>query len=68
MKITICSSAFFTKETYEIKQRLEEKGHEIFVYPQEIEVNGKTIHVTDYYKMRKDNLTNDLLKNQNQIN
>jgi hypothetical protein len=62
MKITICSSAFFTKETYEIKQRLEERGHEVFVYPQEIEINRKTIHVTDYYKMRKDNLTDDLLK------
>jgi hypothetical protein len=62
MRITICSSAFFTKETYEIKQRLEKRGHEVFVYPQEIEVNGKTIHVTDYYKMRKDSLTDDLLK------
>ena len=62
MKITICSSAFFTKETYEIKQKLEEKGHEVFVYPQEIEVNGKTIHVIEYYKMRKDDLTDDLLK------
>jgi len=62
MKITICSSAFFARETYKIKQKLEEKGHEVFVYPQEIEVNGKTIHVTDYYKMRKDNLTGDLLK------
>ncbi len=62
MKITICSSAFFTKETYEIKQKLEEKGHEVFVYPKEIEVNGKTIHVIEYYKMRKDDLTDDLLK------
>jgi len=62
MKITICSSAFFTKETYKIKQKLEEKEHEVFVYPQEIKVNGKIIHITDYYKMRKDNLTDDLLK------
>lgn len=62
MKITICSSAFFTKETYEIKRKLEEKGHEVFVYPQEIEVNGKIIHVTDYYKTRKNNLTDDFLK------
>jgi hypothetical protein len=62
MKITICSSAFFTKETYWIKQKLEEKSHEVFVYPQEIKVNGKTIHVTDYYKMRKDSLTGGLLE------
>ena len=62
MKITICSSAFFTKDTYKIKQKLEEKEHEVFVYPQEIKVNGKIIHITDYYKMRKDNLTDDLLK------
>jgi len=62
MKITICSSAFFTKETYEIKSRLEEEGHKVFVYPREIAINGKIITVTDYYKMRKENLTNDLLK------
>ena len=62
MKITICSSAFFTKDTYKIKQKLEKKEHEVFVYPQEIKVNGKIIHITDYYKMRKDNLTDDLLK------
>ena len=42
MRITACSSAFFTKETYEIKKKLEEKGHEVFVYPSEVEVDGKT--------------------------
>ena len=62
MKITICSSAFFTKEVYEMKQRLEEMGYDVFVYPREIEVNGKTVHATDYYKMRKNNLTDYLLK------
>ena len=62
MKITICSSAFFAEEAYNIKQKLEEKGHEVFVYPQEIEINGKTVSVTVFYKMRKDNLTEDLLK------
>ncbi len=67
MKITICSSAFFTKETYEVKQRLEEKGHEVFVYPQEVEVNGKVVHVTDYYEMRKNNLTSDLLKTKTKL-
>ncbi|RLJ02379.1 MAG: hypothetical protein DRP10_01415 [Candidatus Aenigmatarchaeota archaeon] len=62
MRITICSSAFFAKETYEIKQKLEEEGHDVSVYPQEIKINGKIIHTTDYYKMRKYNLTDDLLK------
>jgi len=62
MRITICSSAFFAKETYEIKQKLEEEGHDVSVYPQEIKINGKIIHITDYYKMRKYNLTDDLLK------
>ncbi len=61
MKITICSSAFFTNEAYEIKQKLEEKGHEVFVYPNEVEVNGKTIHAREYYNMRKNILTDDLL-------
>lgn len=62
MKITICSSAFFTKEAYEIKQKLEEKGHEILVYPREVKVNGRIIPVIEYYRMRKNNLTDDLLK------
>ena len=61
MKITICSSAFFTNEAYEIKQKLEEKGHEVFVYPKEVEVNGKTIHAREHYNMRKNILTDDLL-------
>lgn len=62
MKITICSSAFFAKETYEIKKKLEEKGHLVFTYPQNIEVNGKLVDVVNYYKMRKNNLTKDLLE------
>ena len=41
MKITICSSIFFTKEAYEIKQKLEEMGHDVFVYPREAEVNER---------------------------
>ena len=62
MKITICSSAFFTNEAYEIKQKLEERGHEVLVYPQKVKVNGKFIPVTEYYRMRKNNLTDDLLR------
>jgi len=67
MKITICSSAFFTKETYELKQKLEEKGHEVFVYPKEVEVNGKIIHATKYYNMRKDSMTDDLLNSKTKL-
>ena len=67
MRITACSSAFFTKETYEIKKKLEEKGHEVFVYPSEVEVDGKTVRVEDYYRMRKNDLTPDLLKIKTQL-
>ena len=62
MKITICSSAFFAKECYEIKQKLEKRGHIVFIYPQEIKVNGKIIYIRDYYKMRKNNLTDGFIK------
>ena len=67
MKITICSSAFFVKEVYEIKEKLEEKGHEVFVFPQKVKVNEKLIDVEEYYRMRKDNLTHDLLKIKTQL-
>ena len=59
MKITICSSAFFTKEAYEIKQKLEKHGHEVFIFPDEVELNGKKLHVTEFYKMRKKDYFND---------
>lgn len=59
MKITVCSSAFFTKKVYEIKQKLEERGHEVFVFPDEVELNGKRLHVTEFYKMRKEDYFND---------
>ncbi len=62
MKITICSSAFFAKESYKIKRKLEEKNHEVFLYPKEIKVNGKTVTIEKYYEMRKISLTKDLLK------
>jgi len=53
MRITICSSARFVKEAYEIKRRLEEMGHEVFVYPQKVKLEGKPLHVTEFYVMRK---------------
>lgn len=62
MKITICASAFFTKECYEIKKKLEEKNHLVFIWPQEVEANGNTVSMEDYHAMRKNNLTEDLLK------
>ena len=59
MKITICSSAFFTKRVYEIKQKLEEIGYEVFVFPDEVELDGKKLHVTEFYKMKKEDYFND---------
>ena len=62
MKITVCSSAFFVKEAYEIKKKLEDKGHIIFIFPQEIKINNEVITVKKYHEMRHNNLTEDLLK------
>ena len=62
MKITICSSAFFTKECYEIKKELERKNHLVFIWSPEIGVNGNTVSMKDFHAMRKNNLTGDLLK------
>ncbi|MCK4454236.1 hypothetical protein KAU51_02720 [Candidatus Parcubacteria bacterium] len=62
MKITICSSAFFTKECYEIKKRLEQENHLVFIWSQGVEVNGNVVSMKDYHTMRKNNFTEDLLK------
>ncbi|MCK4355105.1 hypothetical protein KAW43_01995 [Candidatus Parcubacteria bacterium] len=62
MKITICSSAVFTKECYEIKKKLERKNHLVFIWSPEIGVNGNTVSMEDFHAMRKNNLTEDLLK------
>lgn len=67
MKITICSSAFFVKEAYGIKKMLEKKKYKVFIYPQEVEVSKKTINVAKYYKMRKNKLTQELLKIKKQL-
>ena len=62
MRIAICSSALFARQSREVKERLERMGFEVFLYPQKVEVNGKTIDVDEYYKMRKNNLTRELLE------
>jgi septum formation protein len=62
MRITICSSAFFAKQAYETKKKLEEKGHTAFIFPNEISVGSGTIPVERYYELRKSKLTEDLLK------
>jgi nucleoside 2-deoxyribosyltransferase len=62
MRIAICSSALFAKQSREIKEKLEKIGFEVFLYPQKVEVNGKMIDVGEYHKMRKSNLTQELLK------
>lgn len=62
MEITICSSAFFTKKCYEIKKKLEEKNHIVFIWSQEVVVNGGATSMEDYHAMRKNNLTEDLSK------
>lgn len=61
MKIALCSSAVFRKECVEIQEKLEKQGHEGLLYTDRVAVNGKIVPVEDYYKMRKENLTKDLL-------
>jgi len=61
MKIVICSSAFFVEKAEKIKEKIKSK-HEVFLYPLEVEFNGKKISILDYYKLRKKKLTKDLLK------
>lgn len=67
MIITICSSAVFVKEAYDIKQKLENKGHKVLVYPNEVEINGKKINVLKYHQMREKNLTDNLLKLKSEL-
>jgi len=67
MRIAICSSALFARQSREIKEKLEKRGFEVFLYPQKVEVNGKTIDVGEYYKMRKNDLTRELLKIKRQL-
>jgi len=62
MKITICSSAFFAKESYELKKKLEEEGHVVFIYPKEVEISGRSVPIEEFYEMRKKELTEGLLE------
>ena len=59
MKITICSSAFFIKEVEKVKQKLEEKGYQVFIFPQKVELEGEILEVTQFYKMRKEDYFNE---------
>ena len=62
MKITICSSAFFARESYELKKKLEEEGHVVFIYPKEVEISGRSVPIEEFYEMRKKELTEGLLE------
>ena len=54
MKKTLCGSIAFYDEMLEIKQKLEQLGHEIRLPPTEVEDNhGKMIPVKEYYALRK---------------
>ena len=54
MKITICGSIAFYNEMLDVKQKLEELGHEVKLPPSEIQdENGNMIPVKEYYTRRK---------------
>ena len=59
MKITICSSAFFIREVEKVKQKLEEKGYQVFIFPQRVELEGEILEVTQFYEMRKKDYFNE---------
>lgn len=61
MKICICASAFFADEVSAAKKELEGLGHEVLMFPMEIRICGKNVPVKEYYRMRKENLTGDML-------
>lgn len=67
MRIAICSSALFARQSREVKEKLEKRGFEVFLYPQKVEVDGRTIDVGEYYEMRKNNPTKELLKIKRQL-
>jgi len=53
MKITICGSIAFQDEILSLKEKLEELGHEIKMWPSEVkDENGQLIPVQEYYKIR----------------
>jgi nucleoside 2-deoxyribosyltransferase len=67
MKIAICSSAVFAKQSREIKEKLEKIGLEAFLYPQSVRLRHKTVDVSEYYLMRKKKLTPELLDVKRQL-
>ena len=67
MRITICSSALFVSHVYELKKRLEELGHEVLVFPEEVELEGKVLHVKEFYKMRKNEPDDKYWKLKNKL-
>jgi len=53
MKITICGSIAFQDEILFLKEKLEELGHEIKMWPSEVkDEKGQLIPVQEYYKIR----------------
>ena len=56
MKITLCSSAYFVEEVKSIKEQLERMGHKVLIFPDTVKLDGKIVHVTDFYRMRKADL------------
>jgi len=53
MKITICGSIAFQDEILSLKEKLEELGHEIKMWPSEVkDEKGQLIPVQEYYKIR----------------
>jgi len=67
MRLTICSSAHFAHESQEIKKKLEKKGVEVLLYPQTVKVRERTMTVDEFYVMRKEDLTEDLLETKKQL-
>jgi len=54
MKITICGSIAFYNEMLDVKQKLEELGHEVKLPPHEVQdASGVMIPVKEFYARRK---------------
>ena len=54
MIIMICSSGFFGKEAHRVKEELEKMGHEILIYSNKIQVDGKILTPKEFHKMRRE--------------
>ncbi|VVB80895.1 Uncharacterised protein [uncultured archaeon] len=60
MKLTLCGSIAFYDQMLEIKEKLEQQGHEVKLPPTEIkDENGKMIPVKEYYQKRKAEINNN---------